>query len=130
MMYEFSLDFDCLFSTVDLNSFSHFVIDNNELLVVAICVVQFRGNHTHNFKSTSHSADLKSLTRLLLELYSTQPTINDQASDLKLKTQLPLNCTTQSPNCVSNKYARTSGVKNLTSGHITLLINTQSANCH
>ena len=32
MMYEFSLDFDCLFSTVDLNSFSHFVIDN-ELLV-------------------------------------------------------------------------------------------------
>ena len=57
-----SFDFDSLFSTVDLENFSHFVIDTI-WLVTGPRVVQFRGNRARNFKS---------LARLLPELFSTQ----------------------------------------------------------
>ena len=59
----FFLDFDSDFSTVDFESFTHFVIDTINLLVKGLCVIRFRGNRARNFKS---------LARLLSELYSTQ----------------------------------------------------------
>ena len=43
----FSLDFDSLFSTVDLQSFSHFVIDNQ--LVIGLRVVQFKSAMCYAF---------------------------------------------------------------------------------
>ena len=50
----FFLDVDSLFSIVDLNSFSHFVIDNQ--LVIGLHVVPFRGNRAPNFKSAERVA--------------------------------------------------------------------------
>ena len=44
----FSLDFDCVFSTVIFKSFLNFVSSN--LLVIGFHVVQFGGNHASNFK--------------------------------------------------------------------------------
>ena len=51
--------------------------------------LHFRGTLARNFKSASHSADLKSLTRLL------PIAVINQASDLKLRARLPLKWTTQ-----------------------------------
>ena len=55
----FSFDFDRVFSTANLESFSHFVI-GTIYLVIGLRVEQFMGNCARNFKS---------LARLLPELY-------------------------------------------------------------
>ena len=49
----FFLDSDCLFSTIDLKSFSHFVIGASNNLVIGLSGVQFRGNCARNFNSAS-----------------------------------------------------------------------------
>ena len=52
----FSLNFDCLLSTINSKSFLNFVIDILQLLVMVIglSVIQFKGIEANNFKSVLH----------------------------------------------------------------------------
>ena len=68
----FSLDFDSLSSTTDLKIFLHFVIDTINCNRTMCCTIQ--GGIMlviSNQPRAMHLADLKSLAKLLPELYST-----------------------------------------------------------